>query len=102
MISVLLTYFWYEPYLVHKELFMKPLADYFKRQAGNMVLTLLIGGVTYGICALFQHTAVPVFLLKVLICAVVPNLLYLAAFWKREEFQAVYKRGITLIRKRKM
>lgn len=97
-VSVLLTYFWYEPYLIHKELFKIPVTGYFLRQFKNIGLTVMITCITYGVCSLFQTISIPVFVCKILICLVLPNLFFLGLFGRKEEFKTVWKKVCKMIR----
>ena len=97
-ISVLVTYFWYEPYLVYKKLFKKPIRPYFKRQCVNIVFTLVVMFVTYGICETFVEN----FIFKCVVCFVVSNAIYALYFWSTPQFKYVWNIGKVLLKKRGM
>lgn len=97
IISRLCVYFWYDPYIIHKTLFERKLTHYFATY-------LLYGAAALGagaICFIIG-SSIPVqneglaFLMKVVLCAVLPNALFFLLFRKREEFQVIlgYVRAI--------
>lgn len=97
IISRLCVYFWYDPYIIHKTLFERKLTHYFATY-------LLYGAAALGVGAIcfIVGSSIPVqneglaFLMKVVLCAVLPNALFFLLFRKREEFQVIlgYVRAI--------
>lgn len=97
IISRLCVYFWYDPYIIHKTLFERKLTHYFATY-------LLYGAAALGVGAIcfIIGSSIPVqneglaFLMKVVLCAVLPNALFFLLFRKREEFQVIlgYVRAI--------
>lgn len=97
IISRLCVYFWYDPYIIHKTLFERKLTHYFATYLLYGSAALGVGAICFIICS-----SIPVqneglaFLMKVVLCAVLPNALFFLLFRKREEFQVIlgYVRAI--------
>ena len=90
IISRLCVYFWYDPYIIHKTLFVQKLKYYFA--------TYLLYGLTAigaGILCVVICRNIPVqnqglaFLADMFLCATLPNVLFFFLFRKREEFQVI-------------
>jgi len=83
--STMLTCFWVEPYILFKYAFLQPVSRYFINYAGNALLTILVGGCTWWLCTLLPGGGMWIFAAKVLVCAVVPNVLFYIVFHRTEE-----------------
>jgi len=81
----MLTCFWVEPYILFKYAFLQPVSRYFINYAGNALLTILVGGCTWWLCTLLPGGGMWIFAAKVLVCAVVPNVLFYIVFHRTEE-----------------
>ncbi len=85
--SRLCTSLWYDPYAVFKYGFQKPLSEYVKR----ISVYLLVLAVAAGLCKLsFEIVGGSLFavtILKIILCSVITNLVFLFAFFKTEEFK---------------
>lgn len=90
IISRLCVYFWYDPYIIHKTMFGRKLKFYFA--------TYLLYGLTAlgaGVLCFAISRSIPVrdpilsFLANMILCAVLPNLIFFLLFRKREEFQVI-------------
>lgn len=90
IISRVCVYFWFDPYIIHKKLFNRKLKYYFVTYLLYALISLGVGAICLMICnsipAFHQWIA---FLVKTLICAVLPNLSFFILFKKRVEFQAI-------------
>ena len=90
IISRVCVYFWFDPYIIHKKLFNRKLKYYFVTYMLYALISLGVGAICLIICnsipAFHQWIA---FLVKTLICAVLPNLSFFILFKKRVEFQAI-------------
>lgn len=98
-ISVLVTYFWYEPYLVYKDLFSISVKPYFIRQLKNISVTFCLCGATFYLCTWIHNDGIIGFVFKCIICTIVPNLFYLVYFRKTEQFIYLYQMGVDLLGK---
>ena len=54
----------------------------------DLLITVLAGGITYGCCA-FLPTGLPYLLIRMLICVVVPNIVFYFIYHKKEAFPEV-------------
>lgn len=86
-ISTITTCFWFEPYILYKYGFKSPVNEYFVRYIGYSLVMLAAGWVTWMLCGLVTGVQLFSFLIKMLICAIVPNVLFLIAFYNTKEFQ---------------
>lgn len=81
-----LTNTWYEPYAVYKVAFGISPVVYLKKYMQYLVILLLAGGICYLFCRMISFNIVINIILKVLICSIVPNVLFILAFHRAEEF----------------
>ena len=59
---------------------------YFRKLVFNVVVTVIACTISVVICAFIKLTLVPTIVLRLLICLIVPNLIYLVAFYRQAEF----------------
>lgn len=84
-----LTNTWYEPYAVFKAGFgLNPLI-YLKRYLFYLLLLLTAGAGCYLLCGLIRFEPFVNVLLKVIVCTVIPNGLFLLVFRRSEEFRQI-------------
>ena len=85
-ISRMLTNVWYDPYAVFKYGFENNPLEYF----GTYVKYIIIGVITFGItnwCSeIVTNGNIINFIWKLVICIVIPNIVFIVLFHKREEF----------------
>ena len=80
--------FWINPILVFKKQFKKSVAIYFLKFTMYLLITLIIAFGLGFVCNMILPKATIIsIVLRVLICAVVPNALYIALFFKTPEFK---------------
>ena len=87
IISTLTTCFWIEPYVLYKYGFKASVVSYFIKYTIRTVIMILVGIITCFICNLFSNYTLPGFIGRMVICAIVPNTLFLIIFWKTKELQ---------------
>ena len=86
-IARLLTNTWYEPYAVYKYgLHQRPIL-YLVRYISYLIVLVVAGVTSYAICSLCNFNIVVNVFIKIIICSVVPNVIFVFAFWRTEEFQ---------------
>ena len=78
---------WYDPYAIHKYGFEKPVLPYYVRYLTYTVICIFTGGVCYYICSLIRFALVINVVLKIVICSVIPNAVFLACFFRTHEFK---------------
>ncbi|WP_342515469.1 sugar translocase [Sutcliffiella sp. FSL R7-0096] len=92
IISRLCVYFWFDPYLLYKHIFDKPLRTYFQTYSKFMCIVV-------GISVLLKTMEVTAFtdplvnlMINFLVCLIIPNLIFYLLFRKSEEIN--YLRSI--------
>lgn len=102
-ISRLLTNVWYEPYAIFKYGLKINPSLYFKRYFYYTVMLIISGGLSYILCNLIAFSSLINVVLKIIICSVIPNLIFWLAFRHTKEWEKLKemsKRTINLIIKR--
>lgn len=92
LLSRILTYTWIDPYVAFTYIFDKPLIIYFRKYALYTLATAASALITY-LCS--QTT--DLFLLKIIICFIIPNTLTVLFFGRTDEFKQLIGRISTLV-----
>ena len=87
LIARLCTNLWYEPYVVYRHAFHKPFHFYIKDYCKNTVILMLAGIPCWWICSLLHFDAPLNVLFKMIVCTVIPNIVFYLSFYKTEEGQ---------------
>ncbi|MDL2292409.1 oligosaccharide flippase family protein [Acholeplasma sp. OttesenSCG-928-E16] len=89
IISSIVTSLWIEPFVLFKYLFNQKVTSYFLRILIYVIIifTSLVG--TYFLAKLLPFSGVTNFVLKILICIVVPNIIFFLASFKTKEFKSL-------------
>lgn len=87
IISAITTGFWMEPYVLYKYGLKQKLTKYFKKYGLYTVIGLMVAFITFSICSIIQEVTILNFIMKILICLGVPNLIYCFIFRKADEFK---------------
>lgn len=85
LISTITVPFWVEPYILYKYGLKKKLSGYYKHYFGYLAVTAGGWAATAAACSLIPSGFVG-FLAKMLLCAVVPNLIYVLVYFRTKEF----------------
>ena len=99
-ISTVFTSLWVEPYVLYKHHLKQPVYPYFIKYA---VYTVVVSGafvVTDYLCRLVNGGIVSIFILRLAICAIVPNIIMLLIYCKSREFGFILKKAKSLLSKR--
>ena len=89
-IARLLTNTWYEPYAVYKYgLHQKPIL-YLARYIGYLMVLSFVGVICFIFCGFCDFGIITNVVVKIVICSVVPNAVFIIVFWKTEEFQYLF------------
>lgn len=99
-IARLLTNFWYEPHILHKEVFQTSSKGYFLKVATYCVVAIVAGVVTYLIANFIPYVGFISILCKLGICIVVPNGIFLLCFCRTGEFKDVVLRAKVLLKRK--
>ena len=86
VISSVTTNLWVEPLVVYKYGLHAPVSRYFRSYGLFMLVTAAAGGLTYWLCGLVPVGGIVGLVVKMAVCTAVPNLVYLACFFRRGEF----------------
>lgn len=93
-ISRLTTNCWYEPFILFKKYFRAKPWNYYKTEIIRLILNVFVMLITVGVANLLvREVSILTFIVKCLICLIVPNILYFILFRKKEEF-AYLKNGV--------
>ncbi len=86
MISTITTSFWVEPFVLYKYGFKSSSRGYFKQYFKYELITIGVGLMTWFSCSFIGNTGILNFMIKVVICGVVPNLLFFLLFRNDKNF----------------
>ena len=86
-VSTMTTSFWIEPLVLYRKRLEAPVGSYFIRYGIYSGVFLVTGFVTDAICRCMMGAAWKVFLLRLPVCLVVPNLIFFAVYGRTEEFR---------------
>ena len=80
----------WETYVLYKYMFKRSVFSYIKQLCSGVVVTILSMIVTYSICSMiFLENIVLVFIIRMIICFIVPNIIYILCFCRTKEFSLV-------------
>lgn len=86
-ISIITTAFWIEPYVLFKHGFKKKMLIYFAKYILYLFITLAAGIITEYLSLMIQGNIYISFIVKVLICLIVPNIIFLIVCIRMKEFE---------------
>lgn len=92
VISSILACICVEPYVLYKYGFKRSAKSYYKNYLKKCMISLIIVVITYGICSMFSLNIYLNFILKAMICLIVPNMIILLIYRNSEEIKFFYKR----------
>lgn len=92
IISRLCVYFWYDPYIIHKTLFMRKVSNYFMTYLLYALVVLSAGSFCWVICnGIDAQNLLLGFIMKMGVCAVCPNAIFWVTFRRRAEFKTILR-----------
>ncbi len=101
-ISRICTTLWYEPMLLYRQVFSKPVLDFWKRFFLYLLITVVsVASTQYLSAALVTHNHYINFLVKMSLCVIIPNGLVLMCFRKTDEYRQFMVRLTALLGKMK-
>lgn len=98
ILSVILTKFWIQPYMVYRYVFHKPVHEYFVDYLKFSITTFIAFLLTLFVTNYLPGEGVILFTEKVLCCCVVPNLVFFLVFGRTPEFTIAKDRLFRLIK----
>lgn len=99
-VSRMCTNFWYEPLMLYKIYFKKKSADYFKKQFMYLLIMAVSGTAVYMLTKWNTQVTLAGFIVKVLVCGLVPNILFCTFLRKTAEFSYIKQNYISRIVKK--
>lgn len=88
-----------EPYVLHKHYFKKKQHVFWIKYIIFAIVTMISALITYMLCNLMPLEGVIWFIIRCLICIIIPNIIYLICYFKTNEFKECYKILKELMRK---
>lgn len=86
LVSTMTTCFWVEPYVLFKHGFKKPLFLFFKQYGFYFITIGVAGSLTWWVASLLSLQGLLDLMFKGLVCLVVPNLVFFAAWGRTIEY----------------
>lgn len=86
-VSRLLTNAWYDPYMVHKYAFGMKVWGYYAKYIVYAVIICITCGICYFTCSFIHISPIVDMLLKLIVCTIIPNLIFSLFFFRTEEFK---------------
>lgn len=91
LISRMLVLIWYEPYIIYKNGFKKSVKTYYYKYCSYTVTVLFTAIVCneffYYLSMALNLNTISSFLLKLIGCIIIPNIIFIVRYWKKEEFK---------------
>lgn len=98
IVVMVLIYFPWETYVLHKHLFMHSSKAYLIKMLSYIIGTLVAAGITYIMCSLVNDAGIGPFIIKMLICVFIPNIIFGVFYSRTREFNSVYKRVLLAVK----
>lgn len=86
IISTVTTSLWIEPYVLYKHVFKEKVFSYFIKLTVYTIITIVVCSFTYWLSLFVTQVSILGILFKLIICLIVPNIIYIILFNKTEEF----------------
>lgn len=87
LVSSVCVSIWVEPLVLYKYGFEVKLKEYFKVYLKYLLITVICSIGTYFLCSLINIGIVLSFIIKIIICLIIPNIVIVLLFRKSDEFQ---------------
>ncbi|UKS64970.1 lipopolysaccharide biosynthesis protein [Rossellomorea marisflavi] len=87
IISMILTSFWIEPYIVFKHVFLEKVSRYYFKILYYTIFNVMVGSIVWCLIQLLPQQDLFSFCIKALICLVIPNFLFAVFSFKTQEFK---------------
>ena len=91
-IARLATNAWFEPYVLYKKYFKDSPVKYYIRRIENVLFVIgVIIGILWGLYFIQIQNMFIKFIIKIVVCAIIPNILYTLRYRNTAEFQYLYE-----------
>ena len=97
--STLLTSFWVEPYMLYKHRLQAPARTYFIKYGAYVAVTAVAWWLTHLLCDRVTGGALVQCVLRLVICLVIPNVLFLFVYARNKEFLFAIKKAKEMLSK---
>lgn len=94
-LSTMLTSFWVEPFVLYRRKLKSSLTPFFLRYALYTLVVLFAGVLTHIACRF-----VDIFVIKLLLCVAIPNLVFLLCYHRTREFRMLWEMFTGLVAKK--
>lgn len=94
LISILTVDIWYDPYIVFRYGIKASLRTYFHQYLKYFIITITTACITYWCVSLVTIVGMSGFLIKIVICLIIPNTIFIITCHNTEEFK--YLKGLVL------
>lgn len=98
MISTVTISLWVEPYMLYKHRLQAPVRFYFFKYAWYVLVTAIALWITDMACSLVSGNAIVQCVLRLFICMVIPNVLFLLVYSKNKEFRFVLTKVFDILK----
>lgn len=65
--------------------------SYIKTMAYYILITIMAGGISYSICILISGNGILSFVLKGVICCIIPNIIFMVGYYRLKEFDQAFQ-----------
>lgn len=89
IIANLLTYTWFDPYIIYKHGFKKSVKGYYIKNIVYYLVVIAAGGISYLLSMLINVSGIPFLMVCGIISVVVPSLLFFIFFGRTKEFMYI-------------
>ena len=91
--------FWVEVYVLFKDGLKSKVSKYYLDYFSKMILTLIVGFILYYLCSFIGGNILLSFILKCIICLIVPNIIFILVYRNTSEFSYFKNLSINIISK---
>ncbi len=102
LISTVTTSLWVEPYMLYKHRLKTPVRFYFLKYAWYVIVTAGVWYVTHLVCSLVHGNVLMQCILKLGICIVVPNVIFLVMYCRSKDFAFVWRKAKEVLRRKQI
>ncbi len=101
MISTVTTSLWVEPYMLYKHRLKAPVRFYFFQYTWYVLITAAAWWITDVACSFVSGNVIVQCIIRLLICVLVPNILFLLVYCKNKDFHFVLSKVFDVLKRRK-
>lgn len=99
IVAILTTSFWVQPLLVFKKIFNQPVWEYFLFYIKFTIATILSLYLTKLAIMFYEESGIIGFIYKMFCCFIIPNIVYLFAYYRNTEFIFLFSKFKPVLKK---